>query len=41
MMMLSVVQDGDEVTMTGWCQGDGYRVGFGCCTAKVIPAANH
>ncbi len=21
--------DGDTVTMTGWCQGDGYRVGFG------------
>ena len=23
------LQDGDTVTLTGWCQGDGYRVGFG------------
>ena len=23
------LQDGDTVIMTGWCQGDGYRVGFG------------
>jgi fumarylacetoacetase len=25
----SFLEDGDSVTMTGWCQGDGYRVGFG------------
>jgi fumarylacetoacetase len=24
--------------MTGWCQGDGYRVGFGEVTGKVLPA---
>ena len=30
--------DGDRVTMTAWCQGDGYRVGFGEVTAKVLPA---
>lgn len=29
--------DGDEVIMTGWCQGDGYRVGFGECVGKVLP----
>ena len=23
------LQDGDKVTLTGWCQGQGYRVGFG------------
>ncbi len=23
------LQDGDTVILTGWCQGDGYRVGFG------------
>jgi fumarylacetoacetase len=34
----SFVQDGDTVTMTGWCQGDGYRVGFGTVTGKVLPA---
>ena len=32
------VQDGDTVTMTGWCQGDGYRVGFGEVSTKVLPA---
>jgi fumarylacetoacetase len=32
------LQDGDRVTMTGWSQGDGYRVGFGEVTAKVLPA---
>ena len=30
--------DGDRVTMTAWCQGDGYRVGFGTVTARIIPA---
>lgn len=32
------LQDGDEVIMTGYCDGDGYRVGFGTCTGKVLPA---
>jgi len=32
------LQDGDSVTLTGWCQGDGYRVGFGTVTASVSPA---
>ena len=30
--------DGDTVTMTGWCQGDGYRVGFGEVAGTVQPA---
>ena len=30
--------DGDTVKMTGWCQGDGYRVGFGEVTSQVKPA---
>jgi fumarylacetoacetase len=30
--------DGDTVTMSGWCQGDGYRVGFGEVTGRVLPA---
>ncbi|KAH3784630.1 fumarylacetoacetase-like isoform X2 [Dreissena polymorpha] len=32
------LQDGDEVIMTGFCTGDGYRVGFGTCVGKVLPA---
>lgn len=32
------LQDGDEVVMTGWCEGDGYRIGFGECSGKVLPA---
>jgi fumarylacetoacetase len=34
----SFLLDGDRVTMTGWCQGAGYRVGFGTVTGKVLPA---
>ncbi len=32
------LQDGDRVTLTGWCQGDGYRVGLGEATGRVLPA---
>uniref|UniRef100_A0A7S2TH86 Fumarylacetoacetase n=1 Tax=Lotharella oceanica TaxID=641309 RepID=A0A7S2TH86_9EUKA len=32
------LKDGDTVTMTGFCQGQGYRVGFGECTGKLLPA---
>lgn len=32
------LEDGDEVIMTGWCEGDGYRVGFGDVTGIVLPA---
>jgi fumarylacetoacetase len=30
------LQDGDRVTMTGWCQGNGYRVGFGEVTGQIL-----
>jgi len=30
--------DGDEVMLTGWCQGSGYRIGFGECAGKILPA---
>lgn len=30
--------DGDQVTMSGYCQGDGYRVGFGRLVGTVLPA---
>uniref|UniRef100_G3SLF0 Fumarylacetoacetase n=1 Tax=Loxodonta africana TaxID=9785 RepID=G3SLF0_LOXAF len=29
--------DGDEVVITGYCQGNGYRIGFGQCAGKVLP----
>ncbi|MEO7453811.1 MAG: fumarylacetoacetase [Fimbriimonadales bacterium] len=32
------LQDGDRVTMSGYCQGDGYRVGFGEVAGKILPA---
>ena len=31
------LNDGDTVTMTGWCQGDGYRIGFGDVSSQVLP----
>ena len=32
------LRDGDTVTITGWCQGKGYRVGFGEVTGQILPA---
>jgi len=32
------LQDSDRVSMTAWCQGNGYRVGFGEVTGRVLPA---
>ena len=34
----SFLEDGDTMTLTGHAQGDGYRVGFGQCTGKILPA---
>lgn len=34
------IQDGDEVIMSGYAQGDGYKIGFGSCEGKVLPALN-
>ena len=31
------LKDGDEVVMSGFCQGSNYRVGFGDCAGKVLP----
>ena len=30
--------DNDEVIMRGYCEGNGYRVGFGQCSGKLLPA---
>ncbi|MCY1293657.1 fumarylacetoacetase [compost metagenome] len=32
------LQDGDSVIMAGYCQGEGYRVGFGTVSGKILPA---
>jgi fumarylacetoacetase len=29
------LEDGDTLNITGWCQGDGYRVGFGEVNGKI------
>ena len=34
------LEDGDTVTLRGYCQGDGVRVGFGECSGLVLPAVN-
>ncbi|MGD9547533.1 MAG: fumarylacetoacetase [Candidatus Krumholzibacteriia bacterium] len=35
----SFLEDHDAVIMTGWCQGDGFRVGFGEVAGRILPAA--
>jgi fumarylacetoacetase len=32
------LEDGDSLVMRGWCQGDGYRVGFGEVEGTIRPA---
>lgn len=32
------LQDGDEVIIRGFCNGEDYRIGFGSCRGKVLPA---
>jgi fumarylacetoacetase len=32
------LDDGDSLVMRGWCQGDGYRVGFGAVEGTITPA---
>jgi fumarylacetoacetase len=34
----SFVEDNDTMTLRGHAQGDGYRIGFGDCAGRVIPA---
>jgi fumarylacetoacetase len=34
------LEDGDVLTITGWCQRDGYRVDFGEVTAQVQPSGD-
>jgi fumarylacetoacetase len=32
------LEDGDSLVMRGWCQGDGYRIGFGEVEGTITPA---
>ena len=32
------LEDGDTLTLRGFAQGDGYRIGFGDCAGTVLPA---
>ncbi|EDQ91251.1 uncharacterized protein MONBRDRAFT_34985 [Monosiga brevicollis MX1] len=32
------LKDNDTVIMSGFCQGEGFRVGFGECRSKLLPA---
>lgn len=31
------IQDGDRLTITGWCEGEEYRIGFGEVTSRILP----
>jgi fumarylacetoacetase len=31
------LEDGDTIIMTGWCEGEGYRIGFGEVSGKILP----
>jgi fumarylacetoacetase len=32
------LQDGDRLTITGWCDAADHRIGFGEVTARILPA---
>ena len=34
----SFLEDGDTLTLRGAAQGEGYRIGFGACSGRVLPA---
>lgn len=34
----SFIEDGDEVGLFGYAQGEGYRIGFGPCVGRILPA---
>lgn len=35
------LEDGDTLTLNGHAKGDGFIIGFGQCTGKVLPALNN
>lgn len=32
------IEDGDTLTLTGYAQGEDYRIGFGACTGTILPS---
>ncbi|HWY51258.1 MAG TPA: fumarylacetoacetase [Chthoniobacterales bacterium] len=32
------LEDGDTLAISGWCEGEGYRLGFGEVSGKILPA---
>ncbi|MDQ3021610.1 MAG: fumarylacetoacetase [Bacteroidota bacterium] len=32
------LHDGDTLNISGWCEGDGYKIGFGEVSGKILPA---
>ncbi len=34
------IEDGDTLTLRGAAKGDGFQIGFGDCTGKILPAVN-
>jgi fumarylacetoacetase len=32
------LEDGDSLSLHGWCQGEGYRIGFGAVEGTILPA---
>ena len=37
----SFIEDGDTMILTGHAQGDGFRIGFGACAGRIIPAIDY
>ena len=37
----SFLNDGDTMHLKGHAQGDGYRIGFGACSGKILPAVKY
>jgi fumarylacetoacetase len=37
-LVRTFLEDGDSLVMRGWCQGDGYRIGFGEVEGTILPA---
>lgn len=36
----SFIEDEDHLTLTGYAQGEGYKIGFGECTGRILPAVS-
>jgi fumarylacetoacetase len=32
------LQDGDEITLRGWCEQGEFRIGFGTARGRITPA---